>query len=224
MKKISIVIADDDCLVAKLLEDFFNVSSEYDVLFTVADGNELMKQLDLSSQTLPEIVLLDLKMPGMNGIDALQRLKKSYPSIKVIIISSYYQNSFTGFIFKTGGSAFIPKGISPQYLLEIIGTVYQHGIYMMREQVSHMREQISSKAPKPVFNKRGEFSKREIEILKLIGMQKTTKEIGEILFIAPKTVEGHKNNLFTKTGAKNVAGLLIYAIRNDVLNIEEFTI
>lgn len=224
MKKISIAIADDDSLVAKLLEDFFNVSSEYDVLFTVADGNELMKQLDLSSQTLPEIVLLDLKMPGMNGIDALQRLKKSYPSIKVIIISSYYQNSFTGFIFKTGGSAFIPKGISPQYLLEIIGTVYQHGIYMMREQVSHMREQISSKAPKPVFNKRGEFSKREIEILKLIGMQKTTKEIGEILFIAPKTVEGHKNNLFTKTGAKNVAGLLIYAIRNDVLNIEEFTI
>lgn len=224
MKKISIAIADDDSLVAKLLEDFFNVSSEYDVLFTVADGNELMKQLDLSSQTLPEIVLLDLKMPGMNGIDALQRLKKSYPSIKVIIISSYYQNSFTGFIFKTGGSAFIPKEISPQYLLEIIGTVYQHGIYMMREQVSHMREQISSKAPKPVFNKRGEFSKREIEILKLIGMQKTTKEIGEILFIAPKTVEGHKNNLFTKTGAKNVAGLLIYAIRNDVLNIEEFTI
>lgn len=84
-----------------------------------------------------------------------------------------------------------------------------------------IRTQISNKPQKPVFNYGNVLSEREIEILRLITKQKTAKEIGESLFITQRTVEGHKNNLFVKTGAKNIAGLVIYAIQNHIIRMED---
>lgn len=224
MKEISIAITDDDELVAKLLEEFLNKCNGFNVIFTACNGRDLIEKLEAESAILPEILLLNLKMKEMNGVDTIQHLKEHFPSIRIIVISSYYQNSSLGFLFKSGASAFVPKGISPVHLQEIITTVHQQGIYFTQEQVDKLRYQISSKTPKPLLVEGSELSKREIEILKLICMQKTAKEIGDALFITAKTVEGHKNNLFTKTGAKNVAGLVIYAIQNNILDLDDFPV
>lgn len=219
-KEILIAITDDESLIAKLLEDFLNESEGYKVLFTANDGGDLIAKLN-SIPILPDVLLLDLKMKKMNGIETTQHLKTNFPSIKIIVISSYYQNSFVGFIFKTGASAFLPKGISPVFLKEVIDTVYHKEIHFTNVQIDKMRENISSKAPKPALSDFSELSQREIEVLKLISMQKTAKEIGEMLFITVRTVEGHKSNLFIKTGAKNIAGLVIYAIQHNIININD---
>lgn len=219
MKNISIAVTDDDHLIAGLLQDFLNHSDGYEVVFTASDGNELLAKLKECEQ-LPDMVLLDLKMAGMDGIETTRQLKIHFPSIKIIIISSHYKQSFLSFMFKTGASAFVPKGISPVLLQQIIQTVHTKSIYFMEDQIEHIKEKPAAKASRFILNDDADLSEREIEILKLICIQKTANEIGEILFITGRTVEGHKNNLFIKTGAKNIAGLVVYAIQHDIISID----
>jgi DNA-binding NarL/FixJ family response regulator len=220
---ITIAITDDDILVARLLGEYLHAQPGLEVLFISYGGDELLTNL-LEKKHLPDILFLDLKMKQMDGIEVLAELKKSFPSIRVIIISSHYQHVFTGFMVKMGVAAFLPKEISPDTLLAIVQAVYEKGYYLMPEQVGIIREQISSKVPIPVTDSENSLSEREIEILRLLCRQKTAKEIGKMLFITQRTVEGHKNNLFAKTGAKNVAGLVIYAIQRGIIGIDELPV
>jgi DNA-binding NarL/FixJ family response regulator len=220
MKKISLAIVDDEALIISLLSDYFNQQNEIDACFVSTSGEAFLEALS-NNTILPEVLILDLKMEGKSGIDILEVLKENYPSIKTIIMSSHYKKSFMGFMLKMGASAFIPKGLSPHDLLKIVIEVNQKGFYFKQDQLDIIREQVSTKAPEPKFNKDNVLSERELEILKLICFQKTAKEIGNQLFISQRTVEGHKNNLFLKTETKNIAGLAIYAIQNNIVKVDE---
>lgn len=220
MEKITIALVDDDGLIVSLLQDFLGNQENMEVCYTAASGEMLMEKLATDS-TLPDVMVLDLNMTGINGVEVTEFLKENYPSIRIIMMTSHYKRSFMGFMLKTGVSAFIPKGISPLQLVEIVKDVYDNGYYFMDDQLGVLREQISHKTPKPTLVERNKLTEREIEVLKLICFQKTAKEIGEKLFITPRTVEGHKNNLFIKTGARNIAGLVIYAIQNDFIEPNE---
>ena len=220
MKTISLAIVDDEALIVSLLSDFFKQQYEIDVCVASTSGKVFLEELS-SCNPLPEVLILDLKMEGKSGLDILAILKEKYPSIKTIIMSSHYKKSFMGFILKTGASAFIPKGISPNELLKIVIEVKQRGFYFGQDQLDIIRGQVSTNVPKPKLSKSSLLSEREIEVLKLICLQKTAKEIGDQLFIAQRTVEGHKNNLFLKSETKNIAGLAIYAIQNNIVNVDE---
>ena len=220
MTEISIAITDDDNLIAELLKGFLDKNEGFKVLFIASDGNDLIQKLNYAT-SLPDILLLDLKMEGMNGIQATQHLKIHFPSIKIIIISSHYKLGFLNVMFQTGASAFVPKGISPLLLKEIIETVFTAGVYFLDEQISVLKDQVPQKVCNKILQDDTDLSERETEILKLICMQKTAKEIGEILFINNRTVEGHKNNLFIKTGAKNIAGLVVFAVQHDIIRIDQ---
>lgn len=220
MNPILIAITEDDRLIADLLQDYLNNCEGYKVLFTTSDGHSLISKL-AACATLPDVVLLDLKMAGMDGIATTKYLKIHFPSIKIIVISSHYKRTFLKFMFKTGASAFVPKGISPVLLKNIIQTVHTKDFYFMDDQLEHMKQQITPKVSKSILMEVNELSERETEVLQLISMQKTAKEIGELLFITGRTVEGHKNNLFIKTGAKNIAGLVVYAIQHDLISIDQ---
>jgi DNA-binding NarL/FixJ family response regulator len=219
MEKISVAITDDDALIVSLLENYLQTCPDIEVYFTATSGEELFEKLP--DNQLPQIILLDLRMNGMDGIAVTERLKVEYPDVRVIVISSHYQKGFTGFMLKTGVSAFLPKGVSPIELTEIIRTVNRQGYYFKDEQLDALREQIPAKAPRPIVQQEELLSEREVEVLRLICLQKTAKEIGDELFITQRTAEGHKNNLFAKTGAKNIAGLVIYAIQNQVINVTD---
>lgn len=221
---IFIGIVDDDTLVARLLTDFFKTSSDFNVIFNAVDGNDLINRLEIGAEVIPDILLLDLRMKGKNGVETIEYLRMNYASIKIIVISSYYQDSYTGFLFKSGVNAFVPKEVSPEYLREIIKVVYDQGYYFSQEQLLKLRQQISSKTPKPSVEDILDLSSRELEVLKLICQQKTAKEIGDILNISTKTVEGHRGNLLLKTGVKNVVGLVIYALQNKILEVEELDV
>jgi len=223
MENITITITDDDALIVSLLQGYLQSIDGIEVLFTSNSGEELLASL-AAAEALPNIALLDLKMAGMDGIEVTQQVKERYPEIKVIVISSHYQKLFMGFMLKTGVAAFLPKGISPVQLVDIIRTVQRQGYYFKDDQLDTLREQIPAKVPRPVLQEEELLSEREIDVLKLICQQKTAKEIGDLLFITQRTAEGHKNNLFAKTGAKNIAGLVIYAIQQGVIRVEELPV
>lgn len=223
MNNITIAITDDDALIVSLLQGYLQSIEGLNVIFTANSGEELLAAL-ANADTLPDIALLDLKMIGMDGIAVTQHLKETYPNIKVIVISSHYQKLFMGFMLKTGVSAFLPKGISPVELVDIIRIVDKQGYFFKEDQMDVLREQIPSKSSKPILHEEELLSEREKDVLKLICQQKTAKEIGDMLYITHRTAEGHKNNLFVKTGAKNIAGLVIYAIQHGVINVEELPV
>lgn len=220
MSNINVAIVDDDSLIVNLLQSFISGQESIDVILTAQGGKEFLGLLQ-NTEKIPDILLLDMKMQGMDGIEVSQYLKTHYPSIKVIVISSHYQLSFLGFMLKTGVAAFLPKGVSPNELVQIIRIVNEKGFYFMEDQMDVIREHLSIKSPKLILEQGNVLSNREIDVLRLLCKQKTAKEIGELLFITQRTVEGHKNNLFVKTGAKNIAGLVIYSIQHNIIRIED---
>jgi DNA-binding NarL/FixJ family response regulator len=223
MNDINLAIIDDDQLVVALLHDFLGSAEGLNILFTAGGGEELFSRLAVA-EMFPDILLLDLKMKDSDGVAITSELKQTFPSVKVIVLSSHYQPSFTGFMIKTGAAAFLPKGILPKELIRIIRLVYERDVYFLPDQVEVIRGQISSRAPRPVLESDHGLSPREIDVLRLLCQQKTAKEIGDELFITPRTVEGHKNNLFAKTGVKNMAGLVIYAIQRSIIQVDELPI
>ncbi|BDD12899.1 oxygen regulatory protein NreC (plasmid) [Fulvitalea axinellae] len=216
-KAISLAIVDDDALIVSLLKEFLDAKEGISVAFTAESGVRLLERLKENAPH-PDVIILDLKMKGENGADTCAFIKEAYPHIRTIVMSSHYQDAFTGFMVKSGALAFIPKGISPTKLLEVIVSVHEKGFYFLPEQMDIVRKQLSSKTPKPVFSASEKLSDRESEILTLICKQKTSKEIGEALFISPRTVEGHKKTLLRKTGSKNVVGLVLYAFRHKLVD------
>lgn len=220
MEHVKIGLVDDDELVLKLISQYLKSQNNFDVLFSVKSGKECIEQLATDNHK-PDILILDLNMEGIDGIELTEIVKKNYPDIKIIVVSSHYKTSFMGFMLKTGVSSFLPKGISPEELVMVINEVYKKGYFFKDEQLQAIRSQLSSKSPKPILNKQKLLTQREKEILILICKQKTAKEIGTELYITPRTVEGHKNNLYMKCGAKNIAGLVIFAIQNEIIKLED---
>lgn len=220
MKKIKVALLDDESLIVSLISNYLDNQKNIEVIFASTDGDDFLKKIALKNH-LPDVVILDLKLKGKNGSEIASFIKNNYPEVSIIIMSSYYKQSFIGFMLKTGAAAFIPKGINPDELLNIVEEVFSRGYYFMNDQLETIREQLPGKSLSIDEEKPDILSKREIEILKLICFQKTAKEIAKLLFIAPKTVEGHKNRLFSKTGTKNVAGLVMYAIQNKYVNSDE---
>ena len=221
--KIKIAIVDDEALIVLLLSDFFSKLERFDVLMTASDGLQLIEGLQ-KAESLPDVILLDLQMKEMNGIDATAILKKEFPDIKIIVVSSFYKKTFLGYILKLGINAFLPKGVHPEQLVEAIEEVYAKGYYFLEEQIDVMRSQLSSKTPVPVLTAKDELSEREIEVLRLICLQFTAQQIADQLFISPRTVEGHKSSLLLKTGTRNIAGLVIYAIHKNIIDIDDYRV
>lgn len=217
---IRIGIVDDEALIVMLLSDFFSKHERIVVELTATGGQEIIDAFR-SSQSIPEILLLDLQMGEMNGIDTATILKEEYPELKIIVVSSHYKKSFMGYMLKLGVNAFLPKGIAPQLLAEAVEEVHSKGFYFMGEQIEVMRNQISSNVPVPTLTTEESLTEREVEVLKLLCMQYTAPQIAEKLFITKRTVEGHKTNLLTKTSSKNIAGLVIYAIQKQIIDIND---
>ncbi|MES2557879.1 MAG: response regulator transcription factor [Bacteroidota bacterium] len=223
VENITVAIVDDETLIVQLLEDYFRKVDSVQVVMKAYNGKEFIDQLKQTDQH-PDIVLLDLRMKEMDGIETTTYLREHYPEIKIIVMSSHYMSSFMGYMLKTGVNAFIPKEISPDFLTNVIHSVKQHGYYFSEEHVEVMRTQIAPKVPKPKLTQQEILSEREMEILKLICQQYTSQEIADKLFIARRTVEGHKGNLLLKTAVKNTAGLVIYAIQNQLIDPDELVI
>ncbi len=217
---IKLSLVDDEVLVTQLLSKFLGSNDNFNVVSISNDGSEFIEYLNNTS-AYPDIVLLDLKMKNVNGLETIEFVRKEHPDIKIISLTSHYKDSNLGYMVKTGVAAFLPKEISPDKLVEVIKEVQNKGFYFNPEQLNILRKQLSNKLPAPSIIEAENFSERELIILKLMCNQMTSSDIAKKLSISNRTVEGHRNSLYIKSGVKNLAGLIIYAAKNNLINIEE---
>lgn len=157
----------------------------------------------------------------MNGVELNAELQKRYPSIKVIILSVYNQERFIGKMIEAGACGYLTKNCEIEELVTAINTTHKSGFYFNQQTLQAMRKASQYKATdiKNLSNIAIELTPREKEILDLLCRELTNAEIGEKLFLSPRTVEGHRNNLLAKTGCRNTAGLVIFAIKNGFYSI-----
>ncbi|MBR9913313.1 MAG: response regulator transcription factor [Algicola sp.] len=219
--KITIAIADDELLFRQGLISILNKEKHLNILFDAEDGNDLMAQLRTAS-TIPEIVITDLKMPGLNGVETTKLIRKEFPDIKIIALTSYFSKPFIINMISIGAVAYLAKNSTPKLMLTTINEVSEKGFYYDEQVMKFIHEGLlNNNDPKKSAFDTTYFTKREKEVLQLICKQYTTNEIAEKLFISPRTVDGHRNNLLLKTESKNLAGLVVYAIQNKLVNLEE---
>jgi DNA-binding NarL/FixJ family response regulator len=219
MEYISIAIADDESLFRKGMRMILNSYDTLKVELEAEDGEDLLNKLGEATK-LPEILLLDLKMPKLNGIEAAKIIRAQYPDVKIIVLSTHFSRAFVTNMLEIGAASYLPKNSEPEEVVETIKAVYAKGFHYNTKVIEIIRENMMSKdMPRSSFNV--DLTSREKEILQLICEQYTTPEIGKKLFISPRTVDGHRNNLLSKLDCKNIAGLVVFALQNNVVNIAE---
>lgn len=217
--KIKIILVDDEILFRKGISFLLEREKNLEIIFEASNGDELISYLQ-SNKNHPDIIMMDLKMPLINGIEATKIIRKDFPEIKIIALTSYDSKSFVANMIDVGAVSYLIKNATPQDLLTTINEVALKGFYYTNYILEIIKEDVlTTKKIKSNFDSNF-LTKREIEVLKLICFQKSTVEIAEQLFISPRTVEGHRNNLLLKTESKNIAGLVVYAVQNDIILLE----
>ncbi|PXY38688.1 DNA-binding response regulator [Flavobacterium cheongpyeongense] len=212
---IKIVLVDDEVLFRKGISFLLQREENIEVLFEASNGEELISNLN-SNKIKPDIIIMDLKMPVLNGVEATKVIRKFFPDIKIIALTSYDTKSFVTNMIQVGAVAYLVKNTTPKDLINTINEVAQKGFFYNETTLKTIQDTILSSKSSKVNLDSGFLSPREIEILQLICNQKTTAEIAEELFLSPRTVEGHRNNLLLKTESRNIAGLVVYAIQNEI--------
>ena len=213
---IKIILVDDEILFRKGISFFLEREKNLEIIFEASNGNELISFLKTNNDH-PDIILMDLKMPIINGVEATKIIRQDFPEIKIIALTSYDSKSFVANMIDVGAVSYLIKNATPQDLLTTINEVALKGFYYTDYIMKIITEDVlTNKKVKSNFDSNF-LTKREIEVLKLICFQKSTVEIADQLFISPRTVEGHRNNLLLKTESRNIAGLVVYAIQNDIM-------
>lgn len=216
---IKVAIADDEALFRKgmgmLIDDFEGI--EY--VLEAGNGQELLDKLAVVEET-PDVVLLDLNMPVLNGIDTAKVLKERHPNLKIIVLSTYFSKAFIINMIEIGAASYLPKNTSPEEVEQTIREVADKGFFYNQAVMEIIRENMIQKTrPKIKMPFQIELTSREREVLQLICEQYKTSEIGEKLFISPRTVDGHRNKLLEKVGCRNTAGLVVFAIQHNLVKI-----
>ncbi|WP_261512748.1 response regulator transcription factor [Chryseobacterium paludis] len=219
--KIKIGIVDDDLLFVQLLKNYINNDERFEVVLTSTSGQHFLNETDNNAL---DVLILDLRMANGDGLEVMSAFAQKEADTKIIVLSSFYRRSFMGQMLKMGAHAFLSKEIELEELLNVIHSVYHKGHYFSDEQIDVMRGQLSNKLPEFHAYSKDDLTDREVDVLKLVCQQLSTKEIADALFISPKTVETHKTNLMIKTCVKNMAGLVIYAVQNNIVDANEIVL
>ncbi|GGC95045.1 DNA-binding response regulator [Flavobacterium lutivivi] len=219
MQKIKIILVDDEVLFRKGIYFLLQREENIEIIFEASNGDELIDYLK-KNDAHPDIILMDLKMPLLNGVEATKIIRNDYPEIKIIALTSYNTDSFISNMIKIGASSYLLKNATPTEMISTINQVFEKGFFY-NETIFEIinRQNISNFKPKSQFTEIS-LTTREREVLELICQQMSAVEIAEKLFISTRTVEGHRNNLLLKTEAKNIAGLVVFAIQNNIVLIE----
>lgn len=216
---ITLAIADDHALFRKglvgLVEDFGFVNRIYEA----SNGLEMLEVIKCA-ETLPEIVLLDLRMPVMDGVETTEKLKELYPEIKIVILTMQDDESLIIHLIEKGINGYLLKNVEPEELEKALLTLMRKDYYFNQKLSEIVMKGLFTKGRKPsgIFYE-SLFTERELEVLRLICEEYTNAEIADKLNVSRRTIESHRNNLIEKSGVKNAAGLVVYAIRNGIFKV-----
>jgi DNA-binding NarL/FixJ family response regulator len=213
MEKIRIIIADDHQLFRNGLKILLNSFPDFEVTGEASNGEEFLKLLN----TIPaDITLMDINMPEMDGIEATRKGLKLCPELKIIALSMYGEEEYYYKMVDAGVKGFLLKDSDISEVKEALITVMKGGSYFSQELLYHVIQKIKHREHE---SKTANLSKREKEILAKICEGLSNQEIADTLFISKRTVDKHRANLLGKTNSKNTASLILFAIRNKLIEI-----
>jgi two-component system, NarL family, response regulator NreC len=218
---IKIGLVEDQLLFRTGMKAILSTWPELQIVFESAEGYTVIEKLKTLAD-LPDVMLVDLSLPPngkreYSGLELTRDLCLYFPNIKIIILSVHDDENFIARLIEEGAHGYLVKDCDPQEVYEAIVLVHNKGSYINERTLKAIQRNMGKKQrPIKAFE---DITKREIEILQLTCKQYTAEEIGEKLFISVKTVNGHRNNLLQKTGSRNVTGLVIYAIKNNLVDI-----
>ena len=218
-RKIKIALADDEALFRRGIYFLLNRENDIEIIFEAEDGDELITKL--RDGNIPDIIVMDIKMPNINGVEATKIISEEFPDIKIIALTSYNTKSFIANMIDVGAISYVMKNATPKELLSTIYEVDKKGYFYNEHVMKIIQENIIArhKKAKSRFDC-DKLTKREVQVLKLICKQYSGNEIADELCLSARTVEGHRNNLLRKTECKNMVGLIIYALKNEYVSIE----
>jgi DNA-binding NarL/FixJ family response regulator len=219
MEKIKIVFADDQQLFREGIAGIIRSSDAFDLIHETESGDKLLQWLREANE-LPHIALIDLNMPGLNGLELNTILHKEFPSIKVLVLSMFEHKRFIVTMITGGASGYLSKSCTADELRTALQTVYTSGFYFNQLTLKAIQSGTPPvKSLKNINQIAIALTAREEEILKLICQEHSTEAIANLLFLSVRTVDVHRKNLLAKIGCKNIAGLVVFAIKNDIYPI-----
>ena len=216
--KIRIHLADDHQVLIDGLTNLLQTVSNFEVVGNSLDGTRIYEDV---LQNNADILVLDISMPEKDGIKVLQEFHRNNTPCKVIILSSYDELKIIKEVMKLGAKGYLTKKCAGENIIEAIETVYQGQEYFsnaVREKIFNIFAHTNPKLNKNIYIENPILTPREIEIVALISLEYSGKEISEQLFISPNTVETHRKNIMRKLQIKNIIGLVKYALKNNLIN------
>lgn len=220
MEPITVAIADDHKLFLSCFAALVNDLENIEVIMTAVNGKDLLQKLQAKQ---PDVIMLDVEMPEMDGPQTAAILKVRYPEIRIITITQYDEESLVEYMIKKGARGYLLKDCDPEEIVDAIHSVMRTGYYfndLISKQT--IKRLMKDKEITPLFRKDIQLNERELQILRLICKENTTPEMAKLLNLDKSTVKGYRESLFSKTGATNMIGLVMYAVDNGLLSEFDF--
>jgi DNA-binding NarL/FixJ family response regulator len=221
-KKIGIFLVDDHQIVRDGIKSLLQNTPEINISGEASSGKELLEKI---AGTETDIILMDISIPDISGIELTKQISKNFPDIKVLVLSMYLQEDFIVNAIAAGAKGYLPKNTTRHELLNAITKIYEGNEYysdtiskiILENYISNVRK---PKEPEPTKDKETDvLSSREKQILQMVIEGLSNQDIADKLFISIRTVESHKNHIMQKLGIKSLVELIKYAIRNNIANI-----
>ena len=217
MEKIRVLVVDDHTIVRDGICALLALAADIEVVGEAENGREA---LDKVRQLAPDVVLMDIAMPIMDGLEATRRIRKEFSKTKVLVLTQYAEKEYIFPVIEAGAQGFISKAAASSELTSGIRAVYQGDSFLSPVVAKVFVEDYQRGTPgREKGDPYHQLTDREREVLKLVAEGRTTKEIADLLVVSTKTVEGHKTNLMAKLDIHNKADLVKYAIRKGIITV-----
>jgi DNA-binding NarL/FixJ family response regulator len=215
---IKVILADDHRIFRKGLKSLLSEKAHIQVLAEADDGDEALKK---AAQYKPHIVIMDIGMPKMDGIEATRQIRERIPDTEVVILSMHAKKAYIDQVLKAGAKGYVLKDSDEDNLIAAINTVHNGGYYLdspIADQV--LSGYFGGKTRREFQEQAGPLSEREKEVLRLLAEGHSNQEVADILCISRKTVENHRANIVRKTGVQGQVGLTKYAARIGLIDLD----
>lgn len=217
-QKIKVALADDHVLLRKGLAGVVDSFGDYAVLFEADNGKHFIQQIAKIGE--PQIVLMDINMPEMDGYATTQWLKEHHPLVSVLALSMYDNEAAIIKMFRAGAKGYILKDSEPNELKAALDSIHTKGFYYSELVTGRLIHSINKMdEEQTIVKSNGNLNERELEFLKLACTEMTYKEIADKMFLSPRTIDGYRDSLFEKLQIKTRVGLVIYAIKNGIVQL-----
>lgn len=215
---ISVALADDHMVTRAGIKTILQVNKFINVVIEASNGLELLDQL-AAATLLPDVAMIDINMPKLNGFDTVRELQKKYPSVKIIACSLIAEEDAVMNMIALGASGYITKSADPAQLAEAVVAVHERGMYLgdlVKKEYFHNDHTVKKR---PAFTGKQLLTQKEVAFIKLAATNLNYKEIAEVMDVSPKTVENYRDSLFLKLGIKNRAALALYGFKNGLISL-----